>query len=906
VTAPRKPIDVFLEGDDLHDEYKRTGDVATLDRAIELMTQGFAATPETDFDRVIMLTDLGIAHRYRFEVRRDPKDLADAVNAHRVTLGAMLGISPEDVGAEFADDLTDLQAGAYNNLGYDIRVRWQVDGVIEDLAESIALFERAVSLAPDVPRRLMAANNLAASLIDRYKASGDWADVDRAIELLSPYADTPAGDGSAWHLANLGQALSLRYRRSSRRHDLDAAVAAFDAAVDQTPDDSEEMPRMLSNLAAVLTLRFQASLDVADVQQAIGVLQTGLAKIDDSSIFASAMLSNLGTAYRALDIVRPNDEARQRGIRAYRAAARITADRSLAAGLAGCKNWGVWALERESYEEAVEAHSTGFDLMLELFRTQLTRTQKEAWLADARGIPIAAAYAMAKSGALEGAVETLDAGRAMLLSEALLLDGIDLARLESLGHGELLDRYRRATARWTELVPTADEASMQGPSRAGADDTSRLQALRAVRDELDESISEIRQVEGYDRFLLPLRFEEIAAAAGATPMVYLGSMEREGFALIVRPEDRSVEAVWLPGLTESEVHDRIGSYRESYEAYVDGPRTLDARSAWEAAIDRVTEWAWGAAMGAIATSIHGSNTATLIATGLLGVVPLHAAWTADPSAPSGRHYLIDALTVVYAPNARSLRTVRADTGVERPAHLVAVDEPDVGAEIRVALPFSAAEVGAATAAFPDHEVLAGTAATEADVLAALDRADVFHLSCHGRADPANPLDSALIVAGGERLTIGEVTSRRIHARLGVLSACETAIPGDELPDEVVNLPTGFFASGVGASIGSLWSVPGLATALLMLRFYEGWRVDGLPPAKALRAAQMWVRDTTTADKIAYLESLDRGAAVATGGTPADRLFRAIVLDPALNPSERGHQSPYHWAAFAYVGPPLGP
>jgi CHAT domain-containing protein len=886
-----------MEGSRLLKDYQQRGDRASLDQAIDTLTRALVATPETSFDRVPILDSLGIAHRHRYEAGRDRKDLADAINAHRVVLDLTLGIGPLP---EFEAEMLHLKAISYNNLGYDIRVRWQVDGVLHDLAESISLFEEAVRIDPDEANRLVAANNLAASLLDRHRTTVDWNDVDRAIDLLTPYKNATE-DASRWHLSNLGNALVERHKHSGDRADLDAGIESLTRAVDETSSFADELPRLLSNLAAGLLMRFPVTLDAADLRRAVGALQAALARTSESAVFATGILSNLGTTYRDLDLIQPRPQTRERGIRAFRLAASKAAEGSLAAGLAACKNWGMWALERQAYGEAAEAYGTGLDLMTELFRTQLTRTQKEAWLADAQGVPVAAAYALAKNGEGEQAVEALDAGRALLLSEALGLDQADLVRLDALGHSAERERYEVAADSWNDLALAPAGGSSGGNEDQARQSRARLQTIRAVREELNASIEEIRRIPGYDRFLLPLAYPDIVRAAAGTPVVYLGVMDAEGFALTVRPGAVGVEMQWLTGLGEEGLREQVRSYRSSYEAYLASPRKADALSAWEAAIDRITAWVWDAGLSFVAASLDGSGTAILVPTGLLGVLPLHAAWTADPSAPTGRRYLLDGLTITYGPNARSLAASRRHAAMVTDDHLVAVDEPAVGTEARVRLPFSAAEVAAATGVFADYEILAGADATEAGVLGALDRADVFHLSCHGRADPDSPLDSFLVMAGAEKLTLGEVMKRRLHARLGVLSACETAVPGDELPDEVINLPTGFLETGVGATVGSLWSVPGTATALLMLQFYVRWRVGGQEPATALREAQRWLRDTTTAQKSEELEKFVTEAAGKPGVEAIERLFRAIILDPALDPNERAHQAPYHWAAFTYVG-----
>jgi CHAT domain-containing protein len=81
----------------------------------------------------------------------------------------------------------------------------------------------------------------------------------------------------------------------------------------------------------------------------------------------------------------------------------------------------------------------------------------------------------------------------------------------------------------------------------------------------------------------------------------------------------------------------------------------------------------------------------------------------------------------------------------------------------------------------------------------------------------------------------------LQTRLVVLSACETAVIGTQLPDEVVGFPSAFAAAGVEAIVATMWSVPDVSTSLVMSGFYRHWR-RGLHPAQALRRAQQDVRD----------------------------------------------------------------
>jgi CHAT domain-containing protein len=347
----------------------------------------------------------------------------------------------------------------------------------------------------------------------------------------------------------------------------------------------------------------------------------------------------------------------------------------------------------------------------------------------------------------------------------------------------------------------------------------------------------------------------------------------------------------------------VRAYRDSYRAYRQSRRPQD-RIAWEEAIDEVTAWLWRAVMGKVLKALGNAPRATLVPAGLLGVLPLHAAWTPQRAAVLGRRYALDDLTLSYTPNARALGAARTLQDQVQGEHLVAVDEPAIGGGKELALPYSSVEVGAAAATFPDRELLPGEQATQRRVLAALAGAQVFHLSCHGHADLVEPLHSALAMArdeppvGVEPLTLEELMGARLHARLGVLSACETGIPGDELPDEVVSLPTGLLQAGTGGVVASLWSVPERATAMLMFRFYEGWRVEHLAPSAALRQAQRWVRDTTNGEKVAYFAARRPGSDHPMASAAARSLWRELF---GADPAARDHRRPYNWAAFTHIG-----
>jgi CHAT domain-containing protein len=79
--------------------------------------------------------------------------------------------------------------------------------------------------------------------------------------------------------------------------------------------------------------------------------------------------------------------------------------------------------------------------------------------------------------------------------------------------------------------------------------------------------------------------------------------------------------------------------------------------------------------------------------------------------------------------------------------------------------------------------------------------------------------------------------------LVVLSGCQTALGKEVKGEGLVGLTRGFMYAGATRVMASLWRVDDAATAELMSLFYQGIFKENLPPATALRAAQvqMWKR-----------------------------------------------------------------
>ena len=99
---------------------------------------------------------------------------------------------------------------------------------------------------------------------------------------------------------------------------------------------------------------------------------------------------------------------------------------------------------------------------------------------------------------------------------------------------------------------------------------------------------------------------------------------------------------------------------------------------------------------------------------------------------------------------------------------------------------------------------------------AMRRCDVVHLATHGVPDGVL-LGAARLEDG--KLSMGEVQSLELRARLVVLSECDSFRGKLSSSDGVIGITRAFVAAGAPTLVASLWKVDDAATRELMGRFY---------------------------------------------------------------------------------------
>jgi CHAT domain-containing protein len=792
--------------------------------------------------------------------------------------------------------------------------RYMRRGRTADLENSLQVGKVLLTDVPaDSPDRLAYMNFYAGALNARYEQSGDMGDLTAAIDTMREVAKQTELDryqALPGVLSNLGSILIERWERALNERDLEEGIAVQEAAIAATPRDSEDWASYASNLGVALRARYPLTEDPADVDRAIRLYEEILSHISRRSPDKGDYVANLGNALLDRHRITNNRDDLNRAIDAYQEAlkliprgapARSVAQMALADAttrlgtditksadldsavrtwrricqegptgsqvkiLQAALNWSSAMAKRGAWASVAEACDFGLAAADRLFRLQLAREDKGLWLEQARHLPALGAYALAKLGELQRAAVTLERGRAIFLSDALGRDHADLDGLVALGHSYLRKRYQHAADQLSRIERgAAGGAPSQTSAALPAQD---VETARQARAELDQAIAAIRSVSGYETFLAYPTYQELTSTATTSPLVYIAITEVGGFALIV--DGRSSHAtiptvVWLNELTEETLMSMLQGYLIAYEEQTE----TNSRQRWLEALDSVTRQLWDVVMAPILDAAP-TDRLTLVPGDVLSLLPLHAAWKKDSSIPTGRRYALDSALITYAPSARGLRSARQAIGQNAIDKILMVYDPSLrssGAEIEAIAPW-----------FSSVKELRRDYVTLEMVQAALSEYPVLHFSCHGAASLADPLASSLAVASDGNLTLRDLFQQRLNGtRLAVLSACETALVGTNIPEEAIGLPSGLLQAGAAGVLGSLWPVGDAATCALMTRFYQLWRGDGLEPAHALRQAQQWLRDTQI-------------------------LATEIHFSEVISSGNHAHVHPTHWAAFTYTG-----
>ena len=203
------------------------------------------------------------------------------------------------------------------------------------------------------------------------------------------------------------------------------------------------------------------------------------------------------------------------------------------------------------------------------------------------------------------------------------------------------------------------------------------------------------------------------------------------------------------------------------------------------------------------------------------------------------HYWIEDATVTYTPSLFLLAPEEPRAGGTGAANLLVMGNiPARGADFP-ALGLAGDEMNDVARHFDGRRrlVLAGLRATPSAYAASKPRQfDYVHFVAHGTASAHAPLDSAVVLAGGN-LTGHDIVRNGLNANLVTISSCNSAGRRSYAGEGLVGLAWAFLRAGAHRVVAAQWDVSDTATPALMDAMYRELAAGG-DPASALRDAKL--------------------------------------------------------------------
>ena len=836
------------------------GEGADLDTAISVLTQGTEATKPSHPLHALCLGPLGSALVVRFTRTGDQADLGRAIQ----TLTRGLAALPAGNVAR-----TRLSSA----LGMALLCRFEISGSATDLESALALCREATAISADHPDLPAYLYTLATGLQLQFMRTDDLAVLDESIDVTrrALAVCSPGQVQRALCLFRLGSALRVRCLLTEDLATIDEAVSLGREAVKAAGGHSGLAPLYLAELGVTQWVKYLGADDQADLDEAIATLRQAITLSEGLPAQAE---NRMRLAYvldsASQDQDQPDAEHLREAIDLYTEVAnavtaspmyRITAAR-LGAGLALAQTPG---LASDLLESAVR-------LLPQSASLQLSRTDRQYALSQVTLLASEAAEAAlvaASPNAAARALGLLELGRAVLQGQALDAR-TDLLKLHASYPAlasmflKLRDRLDApdgpvATSPATLTVNPPDQVT----ARVQASD--RFQAAAALAELLDD----IRQLDGFESFLLPPPPGDLIKHAAEGPIVAFNVGRDRSDALAVTTE--GITGLRLPELAAHELAERIDTWDEAIAIATDPDVSSADRTGANDVLSDILEWLWDVAAEPVLShlGINGPPGADeqwpriwWAPGGFLGLLPLHAA---------GYHRLagraetvLDRAVASYTPTIRALAYARERARSTLPRRSLIVAMPVTpGAGPGADLRFARAEADLLAELLPSpvlliEEVrqLAHTAPTADAVVRELASAGIADFACHAFSHQGDPSQSRIILHDHRKnpfsvasLCAYPASSR--PARLP-LSACQTARNDSfDLIDEGIHLTSAFQLAGFPHVIGTLWPIFDDKAMQIARAFYlrlgpEPRKLDPSLSGEALHGAIREIRDLTGA------------------------------------------------------------
>ncbi|KAJ7810356.1 CHAT domain-containing protein [Mycena olivaceomarginata] len=730
-----------------------------------------------------------------------------------------------------------------NNLSNLLLGRFEQLGDLNDLNMSIMMTEDAVLLTPDghpdKPRNL---SNLGNSLLGRFERLGDLSDLNKSIMMFEDAVQlTPDGhpDKPAM-LNNLGNSLLRRFERLGDLSDLNKSIMMTEDAIQLTPDGHPDKPGRFSNLGNSLFHRFEQLGDLSDLNKSIMMFKDAVQLTPDGHPDKPRNLSNLGNSLLGrFERLHDPQDSQQLLLHYTLAACSATGPASIRFHAA--RRWAKHAHIHQP-SSLLHAYTTAIELLPELAWLGLSITDRHHHLSQAGQVVRDAASAAIAVHDYQKAVEWLDQGRSVILGQLLnLCTPVDELRKIHPGLAN-------------QLISLSTSLETAGTRSNAVADTITPQSLQSIAQqshvlalERNHILQQIRELPGFERFLLSKPISELSLAANRGPVAILNISAYGCDALIL-----------MPGLVDEVLHIPLSDFTiheaqalASLLASIVGTTRRNDRYGPRRSLSHILSQLW---LKIVCPVLNALGITTPVSqdleriwwcpTGPLAFLPIHAAGLYGENQAFGSK-LSDFLISSYTPLLTALiEGFRPQSESQEALQLLAVTQPSADGQYYIPGTQKEIECIQKHARGKVHfQWLDERMATIDNVQKGMKNSRWVHFACHG-VQSASPTESALLLAGSSQLTLSNMIQLSLpNADLAFLSACQTATGSQQLQDE--SLDTEVF-------IGTMWSImdndaPQVASDVYA-HILEASPPDSTRAAEALHLAVRKLREQPGAEK----------------------------------------------------------
>ncbi|KAF6835976.1 hypothetical protein CMUS01_05571 [Colletotrichum musicola] len=847
-------------GSSLSEHFRYSNRVEDIDEAMEISKQALSChEPGSSAWKLVNTNIYRIAYQ-KGAHNRTEQTLDDAI---RFLEGAE---SPDSV-------LNSDESARLGSLSTLLGHRFEVTGSLEHLERSIKAGYRAIETLKEGELGESSYGCARSALTGHYMATGHLNSLEEALRisnLLVSELNDPRymNETRASALSCHGLILELQAKRY-READPEFAKEAIERAVDVgqavlsiLSPHAENRPLMLSMISAWFGTMAKMSQDPKWTDEGIELLQQALKSNTGHSIDDATLLANLCHLWEVKYTLTRNaapggdhigilDKAIDFGKMAV--SSTKVEDRHMGER---CKNVGLMLLAK--YQEVKDKE------LFPYIKEMLARAAE----AETATLPIRIPSALQlgllqyKTGDLEGSQESLQSGIRLLTSsniQAASAEDLQQILREMPGLGSLAASVSLALRRppfealhsmesancvtaGLAMTSKTDTSELQGryPDVAEAYDDVRKRLTQVTRklkgtgdyqssstlqqtliEEMAQREDEIRQLQGFEQFQLPLDAEQATKLARDGPIIAINVSTVRSDAVIVTED--GIRSLHLPDMTYKALQARVSVFnRLGNTARRNGVSIGASKKPAGISTKDALRWLWDVAVRPIldVTPLTASRRLWWITSGSAGRAPFHAAGNYDGGPDENA---INRVKSSYISSLKALkygRERRRSTTARQGMLLVTMPtNPFPHHPLNTAF-----EEEAIQAAFGEDKLLHLAHPDPETVLEKISDFSFVHFACHGSSIDSNPNNSGLLLVKDGRstnLTIADLEAVELReGSVAYLSACSTAEQTDgKLAGEAIHLANSFQALGFQHVIGTMWGANDAAAGEIAKRFY---------------------------------------------------------------------------------------